>query len=460
MFTLNPINEKVHYRGNKSVVYNMYLYLPDNLKENNIGIFGEIVESINLNLLWRNEDRERVLRLKNACFNDQYIYNSVLGNVYKVENGMEACTFTEPDGSVYVVFKGTGNDDWIDNGEALSGYAQSNTYYSYNSKGDVIGKNNIIEYASNTQANALNYFNKITAMSGWTDKNIIILTGHSKGGNNAQFISINSGSVDECYNIDGQGFSLEAINMFKERFSDDYENRVKRIYSFSATNDYVNILGNSLTSSNNIFYFDCPVCDVSQLFNHYDYSILKEDGKLTEQCEQGELSKYLKNVSDEVMNLKPEIRSFITIGIMNIFQKLMGGKDYPDIDSKYTLKSIFMLSAYMLSEMFNYPESLEAVSSGNIESWLLKVFNKIGLEQCELNKTAAVASTLIPVIYLCPVLLEEKDNSLINTLGRLSDTLNDIDDENAYILAMVFKKLINTLRLRYYTEFDTSRIYH
>ena len=52
----------------------------------------------------------------------------------------------------------------------------------------------------------------------------IIVTGHSKGGNKAQYVTINSkynDLIDKCFSFDGQGMSPEAIEAFINRHGKD-----------------------------------------------------------------------------------------------------------------------------------------------------------------------------------------------------------------------------------------------
>ncbi len=53
-------------------------------------------------------------------------------------------------------------------------------------------------------------------------------------------------------------------------------------------------------------------------------SILKKSGKLRPQCEQGKLSAYMETISDDLMAMKPSVRQYAVLGIMNVFQKYLG----------------------------------------------------------------------------------------------------------------------------------------
>lgn len=68
------------------------------------------------------------------------------------------------------------------------------------------------------------------------------VTGHSKGGNKAQYVTIMDGSVDRCVSFDGQGFS----DPFVEKYRNEIAQRQNKILNFAADNDYVNILLNQI----------------------------------------------------------------------------------------------------------------------------------------------------------------------------------------------------------------------
>ncbi len=72
-------------------------------------------------------------------------------------NGINAYTFTEPNGDISIVFRGTGLGEWIDDGDGLVGIPEENTYYTYDSCGKVLNKE-IIEkdFATDQQVEALN----------------------------------------------------------------------------------------------------------------------------------------------------------------------------------------------------------------------------------------------------------------------------------------------------------------
>lgn len=322
---MNYISEELLNKANEEAIYNLYLYLSHktNPKENESlkAIIDNLENSLKSQkvVTWKDREIYRLNILKNAIKNNETLANSKIGNLTRSKSGLTACSFTRTDGSVSVVFKGTGSGEWIDNGEGLSGISEENTYMSYEDLGKIINIK-IIEndYATDQQVEALNWFNKIYSQNNWDFSKGITVSGHSKGGNKAQFIAICSGLVNDCYSFDGQGFSPEALEFLKEEYKKEYEERRKRVNSFSADNDYVNVLGSRLVPKENIYYFK------SNSGIHYLEAILDENGKLMPQSEQGNISQCVETVSSELMNMNPGLRQYVTLGVMNIFQKYLG----------------------------------------------------------------------------------------------------------------------------------------
>ena len=71
----------------------------------------------------------------------------------------------------------------------------------------------------------------------------ITITGHSKGGNLAQYATVTMGDeIDRCVSFDGQGFSSE----FCEKYAAEIQANQDKIKSINSKDDYVNILLESI----------------------------------------------------------------------------------------------------------------------------------------------------------------------------------------------------------------------
>ena len=112
------------------------------------------------------------------------------------DSGTAACFFVSPDGEkVYVVYRGTGDGEWPDNGLGMT------------------------QSATIQQERALSYFEAAAERLELSAEQRVVITGHSKGGNKAQFVAMETKRqelVDVCYSVDGQGFSQKAISRWKQ----------------------------------------------------------------------------------------------------------------------------------------------------------------------------------------------------------------------------------------------------
>lgn len=265
---------------------------------------------------WKSTDIERLYILRSAVQSDPVLGSFIIKGLTLSDTGLTACTFTKPDGDIIAAYKGTGSGEWIDNGEGLSGIPEENTYISYDINGNPAGYRMIHkDYASDQQADALNWFNKTAATNGWNENNRIVLTGHSKGGNKAQFVTMHSHLADVCYSFNGQGFSPEAINAMKNQYGEEFHLRRQKLYSISADNDFVSVLGKRLVPDDQTFWLE------GYGNPHQLEAILTPSGVLRPQTAQGRLSEYVEGVSDELMSISPAVRRYAAIGIMNIFHR-------------------------------------------------------------------------------------------------------------------------------------------
>lgn len=343
---MNHIDNRTLNNANTEAIYNVYSYIANKIPNPKSGDrFEDIINSADSTdkSNWSQSDLEQLQVLKNAIKNNSDLANSRLVEDKSGGIGLNASIFEREDGEISVVFCGTGSGEWIDNGEGLSGVLEENIYKTYDSQGNCIATKTELGYATEQQMEALNWFNQKASEYGWDENTNIIVTGHSKGGNKAQFITANSDLVDVCYSYDGQGFSPEALAFFKEKYGYDYEKRRQKIFSFSADNDYVNVLGERMIPEDHIYFFEAPIGQRDIMGYHHMHAMLDENGNFNGQTEQGDISIYIQGMSEEIMALDPDVRKYITLGLMNIAQEGLGGSktvngDFvSDVDTKIGL---------------------------------------------------------------------------------------------------------------------------
>lgn len=83
--------------------------------------------------------------------------------------------------------------------------------------------------------------NKLYEELGLEDSYVTV-TGHSKGGNKAKYITVLDSSVDRCVSFDGQGFSDEFMTEYQEQISQNQN----KIENHNVDYDYVNLLLNDV----------------------------------------------------------------------------------------------------------------------------------------------------------------------------------------------------------------------
>lgn len=238
------------------------------------------------------------------------------------DTGTCACTFQNTDqNSVYVVYRGTGDGEWPDNGIGMT------------------------SAATIQQKRALSYFEEVVETMDLSADTRVIITGHSKGGNKAQFVSMETKYEDLitiCYSVDGQGFSQQAIDAWKERYGlDGYEERAEKIYGIHGENDYVNVLGNSIIPKDHIRYVKTPVektnfagyHDIKYMFATLDYD--EKEGKYitvfhgrknSDLGQRGELADFAAALSEGVMGLPTDKRDGCAAVIMQMMEAGSGQK--------------------------------------------------------------------------------------------------------------------------------------
>ncbi len=322
---MNNIDKNTQVIAQKEAAYCLYSHLYRKFRPTSGQSMQEIITELEYSCMkeipskWKNRDVLKLVTIGKTVDKDPITASSRIGNLYE-----DAFVFTDIHGNSSVIFCPTGKGEWLDNGKGLSGVYDSE-----------------YGYATERQARALEWFNEVSKTL--IKNKTVTLAGHSKGGNKAQFVCINSDIVTLCLSFDGQGFSPEALSEFAA--NDGFDRRKSKILSLSADNDYVNVLGERLADKKHIYYFESDDSNCHNL-----EAMLSDDGSFNPQCRQGILSRYLTSVSEKLMALEPALRQYPTLGIMNLFQKYYAESEPPggnSITKSETLAGI-LLSVYIL----------------------------------------------------------------------------------------------------------------
>ncbi len=232
-------------------------------------------------------------------------------------NELISCAFMNPKtGDIYVVYRGTGDGKWVDNGDAFT------------------------KYSSLMQERASQFFDDVIEAHYNTSgkKGKVIVSGHSKGGNLAQFVMMDSqygDLVDNCYSFNGQGFSENAIETFKNRWKEDYQKQIDKMYSINGVNDYVHDLGNVIIDKNKTYFIPTSGNGFNEwhsldFFFNKDGSIRwakDENGNIVFTTEQGPVGRLAAKISEKIMSMDKENIEDCAVSVMWLLEIFLGGND-------------------------------------------------------------------------------------------------------------------------------------
>lgn len=169
-----------------------------------------------------------------AIAEDESLMCLEIGASYYDEDGATLATcYSDPNSNeAYVTFRGTtGAREWHDN---VLGLYQSDTA---------------------CQQEALAFIESLSFDN-------ITVTGHSKDGNKAMYVTLLSDKVKRCLSMDGQGFSKE----FYDKYWAEVQKKGHLIKNYSLDDDYVHILLSPVPNSTQIY---CEGYNEGGLDNHY-----------------------------------------------------------------------------------------------------------------------------------------------------------------------------------------------
>lgn len=218
---------------------------------------------------------------------------------------LNAVTFRDPStGDMIVSYRGTGDGKWVDNGIGLA------------------------TEQSQMQGAAIEYFDHVVEKFDLADggkTGILDVSGHSKGGNEAQIVTIESEYgylIDHCYNFDGQGVSNQALEKYENM--PDFECLRDKIILISGENDYVHDLGNVIAKEENTYFLETP--NAKGVGDYHDLRFLfGNDGKLNGEASngQGPIGVLAKELSERLMAMDNEDIQDSAITLMTILEMVM-----------------------------------------------------------------------------------------------------------------------------------------
>ena len=219
--------------------------------------------------------------------NKPNLKNLRIKNVYNYKSGMRVACFVDGENNATVVFRGTTTaKEWEDNGQGA------------------------YEYDTVEQIDALNYINSL-------EVNNITVTGHSKGGNKAQYVTVLSSKIIKCISINGQGFSNEFINKYKDKIN---KNKSK-IICINSKYDYVNCLFNSIAGESHYIQTELQI---NPFYYHKFNILLDQNGDLRQETNEAMFSKIINYFSTSLISDLPEdIQNLIINGMIGAIELIL-----------------------------------------------------------------------------------------------------------------------------------------
>lgn len=356
---------------------------------------------------------------------------------------IQGCTFRDSNGNYYVAFRGTGDGRWADNGNGMTAPS------------------------TEMQEAAKAYFDAM-AKEYFIDANAegkqIIVTGHSKGGNEAQYVYMASEYeylIDNCYSHDGQGFSGRAINNFKEYYGPDYENKLSRMYSICGKEDYVHDLGYVIIPEENTYFVETSgegfvswhALENMLSNDNGSYTGLQwdvKDGEITN-GEQGEIGKLAKKISEAMMEMDAEDLNGAAIAVMTIIDPYSNDEILGSIEVSWT--DYVDLAAHGLPAVI---ETLFMTEEGRdiLDNLILKgaelLYKKWGaggviggFAIASALLTCVVAPLVFDVIVLAEILdsMIDKINNFIEMTKKIQECISKIKDATVAAIKKIIAKI-------------------
>jgi hypothetical protein len=244
--------------------------------------------------------------------------------------GFRAVTFYDPENKkAAVVFRGTyGDEEWADNGRRM--------------------------YTADTQsaADSVNYVKQTAQKTGVPIEKMGV-AGHSGGGNKAMYVYITDDTADECFSLDGEGFSVPFFDKYRTRIIE----RAEGIVAYAERRDPVNGLGLMLSVP---LYFSgkrgetlLPKYPFGQpLPNfHIPDALRNSDNRIIEQAEFSWLSEVINKLTEYILqNESPEKVKFICDNLVT----LMMTEREADIEAQ--AEAVFLLVEAALNLCRRDPE--------------------------------------------------------------------------------------------------------
>ena len=322
----------------------------------------------------------------------------------------QGCTFRDTEGNYYVAFRGTGDGRWPDNGDGMTKISTemqeaSRAYF------DETAESCLLEAKENGAK--------------------IFVTGHSKGGNEAQYVyltSENEALIDRCYSFDGQGFSQISCESFRTQYGENYEEKLHGMYSVCGENDFVHDLGEVIIPEENTYFVETSGSGFANLHmlenmigdgsGNYRGLPLQTEGESIQHGTQGPVGAFAKKLSANMMQLDDENLHGTAVAIMALidpnvrsFRSYVDPEDNGEIVGNVSVDGTDFLDllangAPAVLETLFFTEEGHALCGHLISSGFRKLYDSYGVPGVLAGAGAGIlllthcSTTLLPLIAM------------------------------------------------------------
>ena len=275
------------------------------------------------------------------------------------DGNYKAITLEAPDGSIYVHFNGTGDGNWNYNEAAYGAKPQP----------------------SKMQIWSLDYFESMYEKH-YKDKSIknLIVSGHSQGGNNAQFVTIRSEyarNITNCIALDAPGFSEQFVRESVRLLGEDYFSVLcSKILGYNGVYDYVSCLGQvSIIPKGNIKYIEYTGSLFDFEMYHMAGGLLNSDDYISFANECSEFRNLVMQMNECIKNLPPDQQLIMAELIMRFIDPCFNITK-KDLE---TLLNVLgpVLFDYLADNSNQVVPALESMLGSKLDPAIVRVFNEL-----------------------------------------------------------------------------------
>lgn len=311
-------------------------------------------------LAHKNTDYTYIVDFQVEGSSENYHYEITVLDTMEFENEygetVKAVALQDQYGNIYVHYNGTGDGNWGYNSVAYGGGP------------------------SKVQTESLEFFDHVMSeYCGENDK--VYVTGHSQGGNNAQYVTMNSeygDRIDKCMAMDAPGFSPEAVERMKNQYGEEYyERQRQKIYSYNGSSDYVDVLGYEIIAPQDDEHLTIIKTPGGGLMEWHMIDGMMDGNNLNPSVDDYDpFHKFVEELNRRIKDLPPEQRQRVAELGMKVAEYFLGAANGTNWKSDLTLQDLAELVYYVLPVLAQYivenPDAFrETLQQLGLPEWFL-----------------------------------------------------------------------------------------